>query len=150
MELNSGVRATCNRCWAIPNGGDLKIENGQVGMTEGLETAAYLSLFGGNEKDSGQTADDPLQWWGNYSETEAANKLRSATQYLLLTLPLIPANLQRIEEAALADLAWMTDSIASDLAVRATMPGPKRIDLDCAITIGGETTSFSLAKLTYQ
>lgn len=132
------------------NGGELRIENGQPQEADGPEVAAYLSLFGGNEDDSGQTADDAKQWWGNLSEPDIANRYRSATQYLLLTLPLIPANLQRIEEAAVSDLAWMTDSIASDLAVRATMPGAKRIDLDCALTIDGQTTSFNIARLSYK
>jgi len=129
------------------NGGEITISNGAPKLTEGLETAAYLSLFGGNEQDSGQTADDAKQWWGNLSEPDPANRYRSATQYLLATLPLIPANLQRIEEAAETDLAWMVDSIVSDLAVRATMPAPKRVDLDCALTIDGVTTPFKIARI---
>jgi phage gp46-like protein len=138
------------KLFETPNGGEIAIVNGQVGMTDGLETAAFLSLFGGNADDSAQTADDPKQWWGNLSETDLTKRFRSATQYLLSTLPLIPANLQRIEEAAMSDLAWMLDSVATDLAVRATMPGPKRINLDCALTIDGNTTSFTLAKLSYK
>jgi phage gp46-like protein len=138
------------RLFETPDGGEIKIANGQIGMTDGLETAAILSLFGGNAQDSAQTADDTEQWWGNLSETDQSRRFRSAAQYLLATLPLIPANLQRIEEAALSDLAWMTDSVATDLAVRATMPGPKRINLDVALTIDGVTTSFSIAKLTYK
>jgi phage gp46-like protein len=129
-----------------PDGGEVTITNGQFAQTDGLDVAAYLSLFGGNADDSGQTADDSKQWWGNIGESDPALCYRSATQYLLLTLPLIPANLQRIEEAAQSDLAWMLDDIATDLAVRATMPGPKRIDLDCALTIDGQTTSFKLAR----
>ena len=136
------------RLFQTVNGGEITVENGAPQMTDGLDTAAYLSLFGGNENDSGLTGDDARQWWGNLSETEPANCYRSATQYLLRTLPLIPANLQRIEEAAQSDLAWMTDSFATDLAVSATMPGPKRIDLDCAITIDGKTSSFKVAKVT--
>ena len=130
-----------------PDGGEIICENGQIALTEGPEVAAWLSLFGGNEDDSGQEADDAKQWWGNLSETDTANRYRSETQYLLFTLPLTPANLQRFEEAASADLAWMTESIASDIAVVATMPGPKRIDLRVELVIDGETTPFTL-KLT--
>lgn len=127
-----------------PDGGEIVCENGQIALTEGPEVAAWLSLFGGNEDDSGQEADDAKQWWGNLSEKEPANRYRSETQYLLFTLPLTPANLQRFEEAAVADLSWMTESIATDLAVVATMPGPKRIDLRVELVIDGKTTPFTL------
>lgn len=126
------------------NGGDVECSNGQMVMDEGLENAVYLSLFGGNEDDSGLEADDAKQWWGNRDEPEGASRYRSAAQYLLATLPLIPASLQRIEEAATSDLSWMTDSIATDVAVRAAMPAPKRIDLTVYVTIDGKTTNFTI------
>lgn len=131
----------------VADGGEIRITNGQTIMSDGLDVAAYLSCFGGNEEDSGETADDAKQWWGNLSEREPAQRYRSSLQNLLRTLPLTPANLQRFEEAAQSDLSWMLDSIATDLAVRATMPGPKRTDLDCALTINGETSSFKLARV---
>ena len=137
------------RIFQTADGGEVTITNGQFAMSDGLDVAAYLSIFGGNEDDSAQTADDPKQWWGNLGESDPVKKYRSALQFLLLTLPLTPTNLQRLEEAAQSDLAWMLESIATDLAVRATMPGPKRCDLDCALTIDGKTTSFNLARLTY-
>ena len=36
--------------------GEINIENGVVEMSGGLETAAYLSLYGGNEDDDGREA----------------------------------------------------------------------------------------------
>jgi phage gp46-like protein len=129
------------------DGGELVCANGQIELTDDLSVAAYLSLFGGNEDDSGQEADDAKQWWGNLSEKEPANRYRSETQHLLLTLPTTPANLQRFEEAAAADLSWITESIATDLAVVATMPAPKRVDLLVSVVIDGKTTTFPLKAL---
>src|SRR6188768_987802 len=129
-----------------PDGGEIQIQNGLVGTTDGPEVAAYLSLFGGNLDDSGQAADDSKQWWGNAGEKELANKYRSSFQNLLYAVPLISSNLQRFEEAALDDLSWMIDSVATDIAVRATMPGPKRVDVDCAMTVNGQVLSFTLAR----
>ncbi len=129
------------------NGGEIQCVNGQIVLSEGLETAAFLSLFGGNSDDAGQTATDSIQWWGNLSEADPANRYRGELQFLLNTLPLIPANLQRFEEAAAADLSWMTDSIADDLAVAATMPALNRVDINVAIVIDGKTTLFTLTPL---
>lgn len=127
-----------------PDGGEIVCENGQIALTDGPEVAAWLSLFGGNEDDSGQEADNAKQWWGNLSETDASNRYRSELQYLLYALPLTPANLPRFEEAAASDLSWMTESIATDIAVVATMPAPKRIDLQIELVIDGKTTPFTV------
>ncbi|MGB5733854.1 MAG: hypothetical protein WBM40_05360, partial [Thiohalocapsa sp.] len=58
------------------NGGDINFASDDLetdlALDAGLETAAYLSMFGGNERDPGtlRNADDPeradrFQWWGN-------------------------------------------------------------------------------------
>jgi phage gp46-like protein len=127
-----------------PDGGEIIAQNGQVILAEGLETAAYLSCFGGNANDSGLTADDAKQFWANFDEPDADKRYRSETQFLLRTLPLIPANLTRLEDAASKDLAWMLESISDSLAVRATMPGINKVQLDIALVINGKTTPFSI------
>lgn len=116
------------------DGGDITAEAGLLAMSDGLETAAYLSLFGGNEQDPGD-ADSAESWWGNVGELEPARQYRSETQYLLRSLPAVPANLRRIEEAAERDLEWMLDSgIAKSIAVSASIPELNRVRVDVIIT----------------
>jgi phage gp46-like protein len=116
------------------DGGDLEIENGLVLMSEGLETAAYLSLFGGNEEDGGDAAGLADQWWGNIGEADAALVYRSETQNLVRALPSVPANLKRIEQAAARDLAWMlTTGVALRVDVAASIPAMNRVRLEVSI-----------------
>ena len=44
-----------------PDGGEIEMVNGLVTMSGGLETMAYLCLFGGNEEDDGRPGHDQLQ-----------------------------------------------------------------------------------------
>lgn len=127
-----------------PDGGEISCANGQLALTEGLEVAAYLSCFGGNADDSGLEADDSKQWWGNFDQTDPDKRYRSELQFLLRTLPLIPANLKRFEDAATSDLKWLTTSVADSVAARATMPGIDKIKIDVALVIDGKNTKFSM------
>lgn len=132
------------RHYHAPDGGELTIENGQVELADGLETAVYLSLWGGNERDSGSDGDTPLMWWGSIGEPEE-RQYRSQTQSLLRALPAVPFNLRRIEDAALADLAWMTNSLAKSVTVTARIPLLNTVQIDTAINIDGQVVSFSFA-----
>lgn len=115
------------------DGGDILVEGGLLAMTGGLETAAYLSLFGGNEDDDGQ-AGNPRQWWGNLLETEADRQYRGEFAYLLATLPPITSNLRRLEDAAERGLAWfVTSGVASEISATATMPAPGSVRLVVSI-----------------
>jgi phage gp46-like protein len=127
------------------NGGEITIVGGLLAMSEGLETAAYLSIFGGNEDDPGQ-ADTSLQWWGNLLDSEPERAYRSETQALLAGgLPAIPANLLRYEQAAARDLKWMLDTgTAQSVAVDATIPGVGKILIGVVIiTAAGQRLEFS-------
>lgn len=124
------------------DGGEIEILNGVVTMSAGLETAAYLSLFGGNEQDSGLAGDDRKQWWGNLGETEQDRQYRSRTQNLLRSIPAIPANLLRIEDAANADLAWLLEDVADSIEVTATMPGFNRVSIAATIVVGNQRYAF--------
>jgi len=116
------------------DGGDLTLDGGLFLMSDGLGTAAYLSLFGGNEQDRGD-ADSTESWWGNVGELDPARQYRSETQYLLRSLPAVPANLLRIEEAASRDLEWMIDSgLAKSITVSVSIPELNRIQVDVVIT----------------
>lgn len=112
------------------DGGEITVENGLVLMSEGLETAVFLSLFGGNDDDAGDAASVRAQWWGNLDESEATRTYRSETQYLLKALPAVPSNLRRVEQAAARDLAWMlTADVAKSIDVAASIPSLNRIRL---------------------
>ena len=109
--------------------GEISVVNGIVEMSGGLETAAYLSLFGGNEDDAGLT-DATKTWWANLDEIDPLFQFRSETQHLLESIVATTSNLLRIEDAASKDLAWFTElGVASKVTVIASMPGLNRIKL---------------------
>ncbi len=118
-----------------PDGGEIDFINGQPVLADGVATAVYLSLFGGNEQDSGLEGDEAKQWWGNFTEIEPSRRYRSETQFLLRTLNATPANAARIEEAAVRDLAWMTEAgIALAVSVFTSMPARNTISI--AVEVG--------------
>lgn len=120
------------------DGGDLEAIGGRLTLTESPEVAAYLSILGGNERDGGGDADEHLEWWGNKIEQVPARRLRSRTQKLLASLPLVPANLLRFEAAASADLAWFTESkIATYAGAAASIPALNTLRLELRIEIDG-------------
>ena len=126
--------------------GDITVEGGIVAMDGGLATAAYLSLFGGNEDDDGR-ADNPANWWGNIDEVDPSKEYHSETQNLLQALPATTGNLRRIEDAANRDLAWfITDKVASSVTVSASIPGVNRIKLRIDIEAQGEESSFEFVE----
>lgn len=78
----------------------------ELTMTEGLETAIYLSLFGGNEDDDGTTSGSK-SWWGNVNADRADDVQVSRLQNLLIGLPATTGNLKRLNDAARRDLSWL-------------------------------------------
>lgn len=115
------------------DGGDVTIQSGLLLLSEGLESAAFLSLFGGNEDDPGE-ADTSHQWWGNVLDPAPELAYRSETQFLLRSLPAIPANLRRVEQAAARDLKWMVDTgNAKSVTAEATIPAVSRVALSLVI-----------------
>jgi phage gp46-like protein len=123
------------------DGGEITVDNGLALMSDGLETAAYLSLFGGNDDDAGDAASERRQWWGNLDETERASRYRSETQYLLASgLPAVPANLRRFEQAAGRDLAWLVETgTARSVAVSASIPALNRVHFEVDIVTPTKT-----------
>lgn len=129
------------------DGGEITVVNGLMTMSGGLGTAAYLSLFGGNEDCTGRP-DCPFSWWANFSETDKAFKQISVTQYLLKTLPAIPVNLRRIEDAVTEDLQWMLDNnIASDIdAHNVSIIGVNKIKIIVRIIAEGVESRFEFVE----
>lgn len=125
------------RFFQTNDGGEIELQNGQLVMSDGLAEAAYLSLWGGNEGDSGLQADDRRQFWGNFGEVDPKRKYRSETQSLLLSLPATSSNLRRLEDAAKRDLAWFTEEVADSVEVTARIPKVNWVELHVVIVIGG-------------
>ena len=112
----------------------IEIVNGAPTLTAGFETAAQLSLFGGNFSDDGSTATEAEQWWGNHTEAETALKYRSQTQHLLESLPVTTGNLLLIEQAVNADLEWFVDAgLAVSVAAVVTLPALDRVAIKISI-----------------
>lgn len=133
------------RLYQTPDGGEVTWVNGQPLTANGLETAAYLSMFGGNQQDSGLTDGEKLQWWANFEEPVAERRQRSQTQALLAGLPATPSNLARVEDAANSDLAWMVKELTATIEVEASMPGINRVRIRGAIVIAGTRYPFDFS-----
>lgn len=128
------------------DGGEITVENGIVQMSGCFVTAAYLSLFGGNEDDDG-SSKNANNWWGNLDENDSSLQYRSETQNLLQALTATTGNLQRIEDAVNRDLAWFIDKkIASSITVLVTMPAINTIDINVSIVADGVESSFNFTE----
>ncbi len=126
--------------------GDINVSGGIVEMSGGLDTAAYLSLFGGNEDDDGRD-DNAFTWWGNLDEIDPARRYRSETQNLLRSLPATTGNLRRIEDAASRDLAWfLEERVASSVAVVVSIPAINRVKIAIGIEARGEESRFEFVE----
>ncbi len=121
----------------------MEIEDGLVTLTPGLDTSAYLSLFGGNWKDDG-SQNNRQTWWGNLDEAEPSKRYRSETQYLLGTIPATSRTLPRVEDAATRDLHLLLDeAVASSLTVSASLIGLNRVKIEVIIRAEGDESQFN-------
>jgi phage gp46-like protein len=112
------------------DGGEITVEGGLVRMDGGLQTAAYLSLFGGSD------------WWANLTETVPERQYNSETEELLKSLPLTSSNLKRVEDAVTRDLAWMQGTgVASTITVEVSVPAVNRLSI--VIDIDGGDIAFT-------
>jgi len=146
MGTTTSIQQGDVELFQTPDGGEICIIDGVAEMTPGLEVAAYLSLFGGNEGDDGSEGS-PLEWWGNLGETIQSRKLRSRTQTLLEGLPATSGNLQRLKQAVENDLAWiLTDKIASSIRVALAIPTVNHISILIIIEAFGEQSTFTFTE----
>jgi len=142
------------RLFHTSDGGDIELAGDglstEVALNNGLETAAYLSLFGGNERHPGRTYDNgtdqrphSLQWWGNHGEPEA-RKQTSETQHLIRELPPSSGNLRRLEDAAVNDLQWFKDEkIVSEVEATASLITSTRVSLLVQLVVDTEEFDFA-------
>lgn len=124
------------------NDGEIEIVDGIVTMDGGLQTAVYLSLFGGNIDDAAGF-DKRLSWWGNAEEPDEAKKIRSLTQYNLKGLPATSANLLIIKDSVLSDLSWITEvGAATEVNCEVSIPGLNKVKINVNIIAEGASETF--------
>ena len=68
------------------DGGEVTVEDGVAEMSGGLETSAFLSLFGGNEDDDGLRGSSAT-WWGNLDETQPARERVASSVLVSVSMP---------------------------------------------------------------
>lgn len=128
------------------DGGNINVENGVVEMSPGLETMAYLCMFGGNEDDDGRPTNK-FNWWGNVTENESSRKYRSETQYLLKSLPATTGNLRRIQDAVNRDLSvFIDEKIATSISVTVTIPALNTVSILIKIEANGEEVDINFVE----
>ena len=122
--------------------GEINVSNGVVEMSGGLQTAVYLSLFGGNEDDDGLESN-ARNWWGNFDETETSRRYRSETQNLLQSIPLTSGNLLKVRDAVRRDLNWLLEEqVASSIGITVSIPGLNKIAIAVDISAVGAESRF--------
>ncbi len=110
--------------------GDINVSGGIVELSGGLDTAVYLSMFGGRD------------WWGNLGETEPAKQYTAETGRIINGTPATSGNLLRVKNAVERDLAWMiTSGAALGVVVTVSIPARNRVLIVIDIA-GGPTLEF--------
>ncbi len=133
----------------LADGGEITCTAGQIAIDEGLASAVYISLFGGNEEDAGGDADKAKEWWGNKVETDATKKLRSRTGNLLRSIAITSGNLALIQDAVAQDLQWMLDTKLADAVVPSVrVPALNTVQIDVKIEIQNKVYDLSFTKKT--
>lgn len=129
------------------DGANVNSVNGILELTDGPETAFYLSLVGGNLDDPG-VGDSSKQWWANAYLTDPAKKYRSQTQYLLRNFPLTSATLPRIQAAVLADLQWSVDiGLVPENRVTVSVPRLNHVNIRIENEIDTFNFPFQITRL---
>lgn len=125
-----------------PEGGDMQFDNGEPLRGGGLSNAVYISIAGGNDLDDG-LPNSRLQYWGNFIETDEARHVRSRTLTLARQLPLVSANLLRIENAVLEDTAWLISTgAATEITAVASIEHPRKLCLTITVNTFNDTKVF--------
>ncbi len=133
------------RLFQVDDGGELVLAGPldtttDIKLDTGLETAVYLSWFGGNERDPGVKNGAPheFQWWGNIGEP-AERKQLSETGHLIRGLPATSNNLLKIEDAMVRDVQRAIDDDTFDEELMtAALVAKNRIRLTARIGISKE------------
>lgn len=126
------------------DGYEVAFEDGLFLSDKTFANAVRISLFGGNEEDSGKVKNR-VGWWGNYVDCgDSDRKVVSRFQYATNGTPLTFTKLKEAIAEAKEDLQWLIDSGAcDDIQLSASITSSKRIDLKVEIIIDGNTVESS-------
>ena len=117
--------------------GNIVIEDGLIKDCRNFSTAVYLSLFGGNARDSAGRENET--WWGNLIPgTKKNEKLISSFYAIVNGLPLNSNNIKKAVAAAKDDLGWMLEEgIADEIETAIFATNAKKVELTVHITKNG-------------
>ncbi|MBD5437709.1 MAG: hypothetical protein HDR37_03925 [Treponema sp.] len=124
---------------STPDGGDIVLRDGLIAPCRNFDTAAYLSLFGGNRGDADGRPKET--WWGNLIPgTERDEWMQSEFGAVVEGRALTAATLRQAAQAAERDLAWIKDDAgADDISVRLAAESSRRVELAVDITQDGQS-----------
>ncbi len=112
------------------DGGEIAIENNQIKMTTGFETAVYLSLF------------SPDDWFLNDVAETDDERLSSETNKIITKLPNVSKNYALLEQAIKDDLKWLTkQKLAQSYSVNISSNAINRVNI--MIEIDGVELKFN-------
>ena len=104
------------------DGGEITIENNQIKLTTGLETAVYLSLF------------SPEDWFLNDVAETDEERLSSETEQIVNNLPNVSKNYPLLEQAINNDLKWIiNDKLADSVEVTVSSNQLNRVNIRLVI-----------------
>lgn len=115
------------------DGGEIDIKDGKALMTEGLETAVYLSLF------------SPSSWFCNEAAVDDAEVLYSNTQALINSAPQSTKNYRLLEQAISQDLNWLvTNNYADSVQSSVVSNNHSSIKIEIQITQSNDNQLITL------
>jgi hypothetical protein len=79
---------------------------------------------------------NPEAWWANADTDEPDERQTSRLQNLLAGIPATTGNLKRLNDAALADLAWL-----DGVSVSSSIPAINKVKI--VVTIENDTFAFT-------
>lgn len=113
------------------DGGEITVENNQIKLTEGLETAVYLSLF------------SPDDWFLNNIAETNEEKLSSETEQVIRNKPNVSKNYGLLEQAINNDLKWLTAGKYADaITVSVSSNQINRVNIN--LTVDSTVISFNV------
>ncbi|AUR87367.1 hypothetical protein NVP1100O_26 [Vibrio phage 1.100.O._10N.261.45.C3] len=115
------------------NDSDMSITDGIVQMTQGLETAVYLSLF------------SPVDTYLNEAAETNDEKLSSQTEAIIQNKPQSSKNYQLLVQAVNADLKWLViNGNANSIDTSVSSDGLNRVIISITIEQDSSSTNITL------
>ncbi|AUR89533.1 hypothetical protein NVP1124O_32 [Vibrio phage 1.124.O._10N.286.49.B1] len=115
------------------NDSDMSITDGIVQMTQGLETAVYLSLF------------SPVDTYLNEAAETNDEKLSSQAEAIIQNKPQSSKNYQLLVQAVNADLKWLvTNGNANSIDTSVSSDGLNRVIISITIEQDSSSTNITL------